>query len=85
MPRFFIDTYDHMTVIDEVGQDLPDLAAVRSLVNRSLSAIMAEETVWGSSTEIRAVVRDEAGDEVLSATMHVAVEWADADVGSTRR
>lgn len=84
MPRFFIDTYDHINVVDEVGQDLPDLAAVRSLVRRSLSEIIADEADRRPAAQIRAIVRNEAGEEVLSATMHVAIEWADADAGSTR-
>lgn len=82
MPKFFIDTYDHINVVDEVGQDLPDLAAVRSLVRRSLSEIIADEADRRPAAQIRAIVRNEAGEEVLSATMHVAVEWSGAGAGS---
>ena len=78
MPRYFIDTYDPSKVADEDGRELPNIAAVRSLVRRSLLEIVAEEAHWKPSVRVRAVVRDEAGEQVMSATMQVTTEWVGA-------
>lgn len=87
MPRFYIDTYDHRTVIDGEGQELPDAAAARTLVQRSLIAIAAEEAATRSTSHIRADVRDETGRSIMKATVSVTVEWsAEAESsGSTLR
>ncbi|WP_409566616.1 DUF6894 family protein, partial [Methylobacterium sp. E-005] len=37
MPRFFIDTFDSIVAIDDVGHELPDEAAVREVVRRTLA------------------------------------------------
>lgn len=75
MPRFFIDTFDHIDVIDETGTDLPSLDAARDLVQRALAEMIAEEGLRRSSAELRAVVRDETGRRVMAATMTLGIEW----------
>ncbi|BAU92463.1 hypothetical protein MPPM_3858 [Methylorubrum populi] len=77
MPRFYIDTHDHISVVDEDGYDLPNEAAVRALVQRSLVGMAAEAALARSASRIRADVRDETGQRVMSATVSVAIEWAE--------
>ncbi|MGW5961027.1 hypothetical protein E8E01_15160 [Methylorubrum populi] len=76
MPRFFIDTFDHIDVIDEIGTDLPSLGAAKDLVQRALAEMIVEEGMRRPSAELRAVVRDEAGRRVMAATMTMGIEWA---------
>ncbi len=76
MPRFFIDTFDHIDVIDETGTDLPSLDAAKDLVQRALAEMIVEEGMRRQSAELRAVVRDETGYQVLAATMTMGIEWA---------
>ncbi|WP_409567619.1 DUF6894 family protein, partial [Methylobacterium sp. J-030] len=40
MPRFFIDTFDSIVVIDDVGYELPDEAAVREVVRKTLADML---------------------------------------------
>jgi hypothetical protein len=75
MPRFYIDTYDKYAVVDEDGHDLPNEAAVQTLVQRSLAEMAAEEVTARSPAHIRAYVRDEAGRRIMTATVSVSIQW----------
>ncbi|MBB2961181.1 DUF6894 family protein [Methylobacterium sp. R2-1] len=75
MPRYYIDTYDRLAFIDDEGHNLPNEAAARALVQRSLVAMAAEQAATRSSTHLRAEVRDEAGKRVVAASVTVSVEW----------
>ena len=43
MPRYFIDTVDHVAVRDDEGTVLPDRAALRDLLRRTLTALLHDE------------------------------------------
>lgn len=79
MPRFFIDTFDRIDVIDETGTELPNLDAAKDLVQRALAEMIVEEGKRHSSAELRAVVRDETGQRVVAAKMTMDIEWAGSE------
>ncbi|WP_409567583.1 DUF6894 family protein, partial [Methylobacterium sp. J-030] len=43
MPRYFSDTVDSMVGIDDVGYELPDEAAVREVVRKTLADMLGAE------------------------------------------
>ncbi|WP_409566665.1 DUF6894 family protein, partial [Methylobacterium sp. E-005] len=43
MPRYFIDTFDGIVAIDDVGYELPDEVAVREVVRKTLADMLGSE------------------------------------------
>lgn len=76
MPRYYIDTFDGLVVLDDVGHDLPDDDAARATVRQTLAAMMKDGSkVDGrSSAQFRADVRNEAGDRVMTATILMVID-----------
>ena len=76
MPRFFIDTFDGIVAIDDVGHDLPDEAAVRQVVRKTLADMLGAEHKGRSAAQYRAEVRDEAGRSILTASVLIVIDEA---------
>jgi hypothetical protein len=76
MPRFFIDTFDSIVVIDDVGQELPDEAAVRKVVRKTLADMLGAEHKERPAAQYRAEVRDEAGKNILSGSVLLVIDKA---------
>jgi len=75
MPRFFFNVYDERTTIDEVGQDLPDLAAAREAAVEEARAILGDEARDGRiDLSHRIEVEDEHRRPVLMLPFSAAVE-----------
>ncbi|SDN69266.1 hypothetical protein SAMN05216360_110158 [Methylobacterium phyllostachyos] len=73
MPRYFIDTFDHVDAIDEEGTMLPDRAALRSLLRAALTEILREEGDRRGVDEFVATARDENGHRVMSARISLTI------------
>lgn len=80
MPRYFIDTFDHIVAIDDVGCDLPDEDAARKLVRETLAEMLASEHKGQSSAQYRAEVRDEVGKPVLTGSVLIVIDKAPISV-----
>ena len=75
MPRFFFNVYDERTTIDEVGQELPDLAAAREAAVEEARAILGDEARNGRiDLSHRIEVEDENRRPVLLLPFSAAVE-----------
>ena len=69
MAHFYFDLHEcgHGAVIDEEGQDLPDLAAARERAIVSARGIMGSEVETGKRClGCAIVIRDETGADVLA-------------------
>lgn len=76
MPRFFIDTDDDDTLVeDEDGLDLPDAEAARKVSLAALSDIARDKMQGGRNRTFCASVRDEAGTVIYKATLTLEAEW----------
>ena len=76
MPRYFFDTHDGDTYLeDDEGQDLDGIEEVRLQAQSGL-ADMARDVVPGNGPERTMVVavRDESGKVVLNASLVLRVE-----------
>ena len=68
MARYFFDSFDGAEFIrDEVGTDLPDLAAAQNEASRALSEMLREQMPATGRIEILVDVRDESGVIVAKA------------------
>jgi hypothetical protein len=76
MPRFFIDTFDSIIVIDDVGQDLPNEDAVREVVRKTLAGMLRDEHKGRPAAQYRVEVRDEAGKSVLTGSVLIVIDKA---------
>jgi hypothetical protein len=74
MPRFFIDTFDSIVVIDDVGHELPDEAAVREVVRKTLADMLGAEHKGRPAAQYRAEVRDEVGKSILTASVLIVID-----------
>jgi len=75
MPRFFFNVFDDAAVIDEVGLDLPGLAAARQAAVEEARAVISEEVRNGRiDLTHRIEVEDEARRPVLVLPFSAAVE-----------
>lgn len=75
MPRFFFNVYDERTTIDEVGQELPDLAAAHEAAVEEARAILGDGIRNGRiDLSHRIEVEDEARRPVLLLPFSAAVE-----------
>ena len=78
MPRFFIDLHDGaQPVRDDVGFDLPDLAAARGKVTRIMGAIAQDLLPDLDRQDYVACVRDDGGKVVFRARMSLVAEAVD--------
>ncbi|MCJ2011780.1 DUF6894 family protein [Methylobacterium sp. J-076] len=76
MTRFFIDTFDSIDVIDNVGQDLLNEDAVREIVRKTLVGMLRDEHKGRPAAQYRAEVRDEAGNRVLTGSVLIVIDKA---------
>ena len=75
MPRFFFNLYDERATIDEVGVELPDLAAAHEAAIEEARAAIVEEVRRGHiDLSHRIEVEDEARRPVLLLPFSAAVE-----------
>ena len=75
MPRFFFNVFDEAMTIDEVGQELPDVAAAHEAAIEEARAILADEARNGRiDLSHRIEVEDEDRRPVLLLPFSAAVE-----------
>ena len=74
MTRFFFDTYDGFTSIDEEGVELPNLEAVRDQVRKSLPAMLKDEMPGKEKAQFRMDVRDSSGVHILTGTVLLVID-----------
>ena len=75
MPRFFFNIYDEVATIDEVGVDLPDVAAAREAAIEEARAVIGEAVKRGRiDLSHRIEVEDEARRPVLMLPFSAAIE-----------
>jgi hypothetical protein len=74
MPRYFIDTFDSIVAIDNVGHDLPNEDAVRRVVRETLVGMLGAEHKGRPAAQYRAEVRDEAGKSLLTGTVLFVID-----------
>ena len=75
MPRFFFNVFDETAKIDEVGVELPDLAAAHEAAIEEARAILADEARNGRiDLSHRIEVEDEQRRPVLLLPFSAAVE-----------
>ena len=75
MPRFFFNVFDDGATIDEVGVELPDLAAAHEAALEEARAVIIEEVRRGRiDLSHRIEVEDEARRPVLLLPFSAAVE-----------
>lgn len=67
MSLYFISTTEHIEVTDNEGIDLPNLDALRDLLRRTLSTILADEGEKTGVDEFTARAYDEDGRLVMRA------------------
>jgi len=65
MPRYFINTANHIEVLDEEGTELRDLSALRKLVRHALIDILRDEGDITGVNEYTAKAYDEGGRLVM--------------------
>jgi hypothetical protein len=65
--RYFINTADHVEVMDEEGVELPSLAALRDLLRKTLTAILHDEGNETGVDEFTAQAYDASGRLVMRA------------------
>jgi hypothetical protein len=67
MPRYFFDIHDDIEIIDQEGQELPNLRAARSKAAMALAEAAKDELPDnGPAKDLTVIVRDEAGKVVLT-------------------
>lgn len=74
MPRFFFDTYNSFVDIDQIGQDLPDLEAVRQEVRKAIPAMLSDGIEAKDKAQFRIDVRDEGGKRVVTASALMVID-----------
>ena len=75
MPRFFFNVFDEATTIDEVGQELSDVAAAHEAAIEEARAILADEARNGRiDLSHRIEVEDEQRRPVLLLPFSAAIE-----------
>lgn len=67
MPRYFVSTTNHVTVMDEEGVELTSRYALRGLLRRVLTEILQDEGNQASVNDFSAQAYDEGGKLVMSA------------------
>jgi hypothetical protein len=76
MPRYFIDTNDDDTFVeDEEGHILAGAEAARQMAQASLPDMAREKMPDGEGRTFSAVVRDEAGAVIYTATLKLTGAW----------
>ncbi|MCJ2088650.1 hypothetical protein MKK88_22105 [Methylobacterium sp. E-005] len=73
MPRYFIDTFDHVDAIDNEGVVLQDREALRCLLRTALTEILRDEGQERGVDEFTASARDESGRRVMSARINITI------------
>ena len=77
MPRFFFHIFDEAVTIDEVGVELPDVAAARAAALEGARAILGSELAEGHlDLSHRIEVEDAQRRPVLTLPFSAAVEIA---------
>lgn len=76
MPRYHVDTFDSLAVVDSEGIDLPDAKAVHREVHKMLARMMQDEPDGRAAIRFRADVRDESGRRVMTASLLVVSKLA---------
>jgi hypothetical protein len=70
MTRFFFDTHDGVRAErDTDGVDLPSEEMARSEAKAALTDMARDHLPNGNHLELRVTIRDEAGDEIYTASL----------------
>jgi hypothetical protein len=74
MPRYFLDIVDGTRIVDEEGQELPDIAAARAVAVAGARSIMREE-IWKGRLPLkeRIEIRDDRQKLVATVRFRDAV------------
>jgi len=78
MRRYFFHVYDHKTILDDVGSELPNIEAVRLEAIRASAEILRDldgQNLW-QGHEWRMVVVDDGGAEVLTLRFQASIPAA---------
>ena len=76
MARFFIDTDDDaLVVLDEEGQEFPNVETARNAAQRVLPDMARQKMPDNERRTFAARVRDENGAVVYVATLSLVGEW----------
>jgi hypothetical protein len=74
LPRYFFDVHDDVDIVDDMGQELPDLRAARDEAARALSEAAKDMLISdGPRKELQIVVRD-SSSVVLKAKLAFTTE-----------
>lgn len=65
MPRYYFHLYNSELMRDEVGQDLPGLAAADETARRSISELIAEQIALGAVVDLENRVEVEGDDGIV--------------------
>ncbi|HEX8641698.1 MAG TPA: hypothetical protein VF704_11175 [Allosphingosinicella sp.] len=78
MPRFYFHLRNDLSVDDEEGQELPDLASAEKVALANIRSIASENVLQGRlDLSHRIEIADEAGDVIRTVTFGDAVEVED--------
>ena len=76
MPRYFIDTHDDDTLVeDEEGQELPNAEAAWRAALAALPDMARDKVQDGKDRTFCASIRDEAGTVLYKATLSLTGKW----------
>jgi hypothetical protein len=71
MPRYFFDFWEDGNLIaDDEGTDVPDFETAKDEAVVDLSELMKEILAAGGSHELKLVLRDESGEELLELALN---------------
>jgi len=73
VPRYFISTANGHEVRDEEGVELSGREALRTLLQKTLTAILHDESANGGTTECSARACDEDGRLVMQARVSIDI------------
>ncbi len=75
MPRYFFDISDGGLTIDDVGTEFPDAHAARDAAINLLPDVARDEMRCEKSREVLALVRDETGRAIFTASLMLQTKW----------
>lgn len=76
--RYFFDLVDGQILVDDVGQELPDISAARDEAARILGETVRDDFPGdGPKRDLHVEVRDEAGAKVLTVSVRYNVNPPD--------
>ncbi|WP_336491979.1 DUF6894 family protein [Methylobacterium nigriterrae] len=76
MPRYFFDVHNQeFSTRDDAGRDCADRERVSEIALQVLCDIAREKPLKHMHSRLGAIVRDESGEVVLTATVNLSTTW----------